>query len=434
MLICVWGLSGLFIRLNLRLVSLLTTGIVIITWVAIYRTTGRNLWSFTVIYLSVFILFHFGLIIVFLMPYDYQNQMMSFVQQWFDGPYLIQAIIASILGLIACAIGMIIGKRVSPQGGSNDHAYIKRLRFSKAGFCLMLIGAGGWFVLSIHYGAAGILIGAYGDYLTQVEGGVMAYCFALLGIGAVLLGAGESSDWQKLGFGVFIIFSIVAIPIGIRGQVLFPATSMMAVMAKRRNFITQKQTLVLAGAVLCLIALVGQLRVGGIKNFSRGTMTAKPLDAVAEMGGSIYPVVLVVRAHEEGNPYLYGTSYWAPAERLILKMIPDAKRLPADQDQRLSNVWVFKNYGPYGFSPIAEGYRNGGFIGVIIALLLIGFMIGLIEAWPNHSNLQLLSGIIFMPLFIQIRNAFTPVLTQLIVGLLVGLFVIKMGPIKVDKY
>ena len=66
-----------------------------------------------------------------------------------------------------------------------------------------------------------------------------------------------------------------------------------------------------------------------------------------EAGGS--EVVLF-----QGDPLLWGASYWGPIDRNLTYIVPGWTRLPAEDDPRLLNVVIQDRVGPVGFSPIAE--------------------------------------------------------------------------------
>jgi hypothetical protein len=71
-----------------------------------------------------------------------------------------------------------------------------------------------------------------------------------------------------------------------------------------------------------------------------------------------------------------------------------------------------------GVSPIAEGYHNFGTVGVVLVMLAIGLAIGRIEHLPRTPWGTALTGVVLLPLLVQVRNNFAPIPVQLALGLL----------------
>jgi hypothetical protein len=139
------------------------------------------------------------------------------------------------------------------------------------------------------------------------------------------------------------------------------------------------------------------------------------------MGSSIRPVVEVVSWVKSGEEHIYGQSYWAPIDRLMVYFVPNWTRPPVQDDDRLLNVLIQQRAGPIGFSPIAEAYWNFGKYGVAFIMFLTGVLLAWIDAWSPTQTNRLIAGFILFPLLIQVRNAFVFVPVNIIIGLLIFL-------------
>ncbi len=155
-----------------------------------------------------------------------------------------------------------------------------------------------------------------------------------------------------------------------------------------------------------------------------------PLNAVAEMGSSLRTVQEVVRWRNDGFKLLYGTSYWAPFERQLALFLP-IPRPPAKKDKRLLNIVVQEKAGPIGFSPVAEAYLNFGEKGIIFIAFILGISLAKFDAIPSSVRSDTLIGVALIPLFIMIRNSFTFIPVQTIMGIVISLIILQLAKVKV---
>ena len=152
-----------------------------------------------------------------------------------------------------------------------------------------------------------------------------------------------------------------------------------------------------------------------------------PLNAVAEMGSSLRAVQEVIKWRKSGDELLLGASYWAPFERQLALFIPGLHRMSALDDPRLLNVVVQERAGPIGFSPIAEAYYNFGEKGVLLVFFVIGMIMAHFDNQPVRLKYDLLLGVSLVPLFIMIRNSFTHVPVQIVIGMVIALAVLYVA-------
>ena len=123
------------------------------------------------------------------------------------------------------------------------------------------------------------------------------------------------AGWHRTGAIVaFVFFALVALPIGLRTEVMFPAVAAIVALARCGKSFSSVKAGAVAVALLLLIPLVREVRTTGVSALPQALVSPR-LDALVEMGESLRPVEQVVRWHAEGEPYQHGNSYWAPFER-----------------------------------------------------------------------------------------------------------------------
>jgi hypothetical protein len=135
-----------------------------------------------------------------------------------------------------------------------------------------------------------------------------------------------------------------------------------------------------------------------------------------ELGQSLRPTYETIRWIDDGDQFLEGASFWSPIERGFLRLFPIQEREVVDEDRQMT-VLVFQRVGPIGFSPVAEAYYNFGVVGVPAVMAIIGLIVsalGMAGATPVGRAAMLTT---LVPLLIFVRNSFTQVPGQIVIGL-----------------
>jgi len=398
----------------------------VVTLTMLIRVSPRRFWSASVMYLVVFCLFHFGLAAVFGLGLPISATTLANLSGWFYTPYTVEAIRFATIGLVSCAMGSLIAmlsvtrmpRRTTPLI-SSESAYFNRTCLI-IGFALILLSVSGWFLIVTRAGGAGILIGSYETFLSVVGESIpLTLTYYGIYLGTTLLAAARSSPLRRAGFAIFCTWALVVLPLGLRGEVLFPGITALVIMAKRRPPFSAKVALLLGLLVLGSISALREVRQVGIQNAAATGVTASPLDALTELGGSLRPLSEAIYWKATGDQYIYGASYWAPFDRALAKIVPGGgwKLLPAEQDPRvLSSLAQMRGDGPIAFSVVAEAYRNFGPIGVCLIMMLIGFLLGRMDIWPSTQVRQVLLGVLLVPFLFEIRNDFTAVPLEIAEG------------------
>jgi hypothetical protein len=317
------------------------------------------------LYLLVFGLFHGGLLFSVAVR-GYQSLVAPADQDWVFGHYLPEAVRLSIGGCVAYLAAVqwararlareLVGERpptVPPAQRTRVGAV--GLGAEVFGLCLMVYG------IQSAGGALTVLQSGYNSYLRAADNNTsVSYALVLIGIGAGLAVMGTPAQ-RRAGLLVFAVFALVAFPLGLRGEVLFPLAIVVAVEVRQGRRVPTVLAVPAVLVILVLIGLVRQTRAEGVTSLFRDGWFSSPMDSVAEMGHSLYPTVVVERWHDTGEPFAHGVTLVAVPIRLIERLTGWHGGPPAP-DYRLFNVEILNRVGPIGGSLIAEGYRNAGLL------------------------------------------------------------------------
>jgi hypothetical protein len=174
---------------------------------------------------------------------------------------------------------------------------------------------------------------------------------------------------------------------------------------------------------LFAIAMLREVRAVGLGSTDGLQAGGNAFDGLTELGGTLRSVSEVVLWSQLGEQQINGASYWAPVDRAACAVVPDGHCVPAYDDDRLMNVLVQQRVGAIGFSPIAEGFRNFGWSGVVVVMALIGILLGALDQLRPSMSSQAIVGVVLVELFINVRNAFVPVPSHIIGGLIFVLLI-----------
>ena len=401
--------------------------------VILYITLPKGMWSICFIFLSVLGVFHVGLILTNSVGGITDEDILYQISRWFYTSETENAVHVVNLAMIGFSLASIIySKKIATTDIEevDDTAYRKRL-FHIGGvmlvFFVML-----FFAITVATGA----ISSYGAYLkitstVPILGVVFSYVYLFIGIAFVFVCVSYRAGFGYLYFMFFGLWALFAFKMGLRGEVMFPSAVAGCMLGRKGAPIK--------GYILA-IGLVGFLIVTGIVKNARvsgdysGDLGINPLNAIAEMGSSLRAVQEVVKWRKHDNfQLLEGASYWAPFERQFALFIPQLEKINAFEDQRLLNIVVQKKAGPIGFSAIAEAYINFGEKGVIIVFFLFGALFAKLDSIRSNIRNDIVIGVSLLPVFVTVRNSFTHVPVQVVLGIVVALMLMYLGYKKPQK-
>ncbi|WP_246840499.1 O-antigen polysaccharide polymerase Wzy [Lacimicrobium sp. SS2-24] len=391
------------------------------------NTLPRGIWSISFIFFASLGVFHVGLILTSSLGAITDEDILYHIAYWFYRDETTLAIEMVNLALLSFALGALLTSKAylptyKARGGSfNQRVY-------HFGGVLLITSMLGFFALSTFTGVLSSY-GAYLNLLSQVPllGVVYAYLYFFIGLGLVMVSATYRRGFTLFYFALFGLWALVAFRLGLRGEVMFPLMVSGAMFGRRNLTLGLPLILLLLVLFLTVTTIVKNARVSGDYT---DIPTVNPLNGVAEMGASLRPVQEVIKWRAQGDSMLYGGSYWAPFERQIALLVPGMQRVPAASDPRMLNVVVADRAGPIGFSPVAEAYANFGKGGVVLIMMLLGAVMGKLDNVPPSTRKDIVIGAALLPVFIMIRNSFTHVPVQVILGITISLLVIFLASTK----
>jgi hypothetical protein len=206
------------------------------------------------------------------------------------------------------------------------------------------------------------------------------------------------------------------------GAVSFVA-AFLVVWTYTRGPLSRRLALPAALGLLLVMPTVGVLRQLPRNDVSADAIAdaaraASPLAALTEMGASLRPLLETVQLVPAANPYRHGGSYGAAALRVVPNLgLATDQREWADPTTLPPNHWItytvapwtWSAFGGLGFSAVAEPYLNFGVAGIVAYFLVLGIVLGRIDAalargLPRRG--LALVAVVFMPLLVTVRNDF----------------------------
>ncbi|MBA3700056.1 MAG: O-antigen polysaccharide polymerase Wzy [Planctomycetes bacterium] len=393
----------------------------------------RGIWSPSVIFFNVFAVFHFGLGLVYWSGGDLRDIV------WITDPAVPKAFMIVAWGGIALFFGMLLPDLTTsivthlrqrqgvgppvvttaalPSGEQTSLSDLTVL--PRVGLLMTVASIVAWFALVLPLVGGRIWGLSYGEFLLATDDAGLSWVYFFLSLGvamSVLSGARLATRWS---IGVFALWALVALPIGLRGEVMFPTAAALMITSHRLKRVGILAALMVGILVLSLSAMFREVRREGWGGVDWSWQTVNPAAAVQELGQSLRPTFETIRWIEGGDQFLNGGSYWAPVERGFLRLFPVQARAEGEEDRRLMNVLVMERVGPIGFSPVAESYYNWGVPGVVLVMTFMGWIIAYLAVDPPSFMRQALMASIYVPLLNHIRNSFAPVLAQTLVGVVV---------------
>ena len=399
--------------------------------ITVYRASSRGAWAPSTIYVSVLSIFHFGLSSVFALGLLSEPTTVH-VARWFFRTTTVEAIYLSGLGVLACAAGVQIAHlrttRNIPLVSFSKFDNQARLRrvMEMTGATIVVICVLGWYGVVLRSGGFGLLIAPYESYLRATAGSVSNLSFIWFGMGigmSFIAASAHRSSWTRVALIAFLAFLLFALPLGLRGEVMFPSLTFLVILFRFRRPPSARITLLGVVAVLFAISLLQQIRTVGLGTAPSSNVNGNALDGLTELGSTLRPVSEVILWRQLGEMPISGASYLAPFDRPTCHIFVHSTCVPALNDPRLLNVLTTQRAGPIGFSPVAEAYRNFGTRGVIFVLGLVGLLLGWFDRRPATPIAQAAVGVIFVELLINVRNGFVAAPSHILIGFLIILFV-----------
>ena len=414
--------------MQLQALCLFSVVVAAVSWFITITVSQRKSVSFPGAYIGVFIVFHFGLAFAYAVGHDIVAAYQEYRHfDWFFSHETKTALVLSSQATMAFAVGVCLSSVLRDFRKKHKKTDVKHESLSTSntnhdynmlGFLLTAVSVFTWFLIIVKYDGLVTIVSPYSEFLDTTKELPLKFTYFGIGLGLTLVSVGQGTVLRKWCFSIFGIWALISFPLGLRGEVLFPLVGAVVVASLKAPVIKLRWLAVFILVILSVISVAKVVRQSGLSGelTTISISSTNPLNALAELGGSLRPVTETVRWITQGESPIYGTSYWAPFERGFQRIVPLWDRIPSREDHRLLNMLVQYRVSPIGYSPVAEAYYNFKQLGPIIFFGLLGMMLGWIDQYKGSIANQLTGAVIIVPLLINIRNAFTQVPGQLVSG------------------
>jgi hypothetical protein len=391
------------------------------------RGPGRWL-SVAGVYFIVFAVFHLGIAPMLALGWDVPDFGQEHLTYWLDNLPIAPALYAVAVGTASYGGGVRVGSRFGTRSrlGARDEPSnpLAEERAAVVGLTATVIGVVGWLGFTLSTGGLGVFFGSYAEFRDVTETGPLPYLNLMIGLGAALWAVAPSHHWSRLARWFLGAFAVLAALIGLRSSIMFPAAAAVAVLVKSGRVRPNPWKWVLIFvAVLSAVSLIRSVRMTGVSGLDR--IDINPAHGLAELGYSLRPIAVAIDWQNSFDEPARGRTYLRPVERLLAKPLPIIDVPPATEDPYIMNVVVAERAGQIGFSPVAEGFVNFGIAGVAGYMALVGIILGFLDSRPNTISGLVLSVVVLVPLLIQTRNSFVPVILNLLIGFAVWVAVFR---------
>src|SRR5262249_13637229 len=187
-------------------------------------------WTATAVYAVVLWCFHFGLVVAMASGYVSAIDLPPDIYSWIFDPITGDAAVVALCGTLAFASGACLvhwrrghSRRRSPQpdAGAASHPY------GSVGSCLVYGALASWCAVVLLSGGPAGFFKSYEEFrqMTAEYGLAITIISPALACGIVMSVTGQKSWHRMMAIAAFVCFALVALPIGLRTDVMFPAVA-----------------------------------------------------------------------------------------------------------------------------------------------------------------------------------------------------------------
>jgi oligosaccharide repeat unit polymerase len=401
----------------------LTAGTLLLLSLAFSRyALGLKFTAGPMLYLVLVGLFHLGLVVPWALGIYNVAQI-----PWFRPHGMSQALTLIIYSILSFQFGLFLAFSTHKQARffkkeGLDESNLEDTKVFAAG-CLLFLAATIMFAAGLmQLDPAGYYRMTYSEiYTRQAEsaprffGSGMTISF----IGLYLAAAGASRRQFQMALLATGLWVSMLFYLGFRGPALIAGLIVYVVGLKKRVRFPRWLPWAAAAFLLVAVPVESIVREEPInqRSFIRSLSGINILDAPAEMGSSIRPLIETVDLIGPGQ-YRHGGTYLLGLKGILPNLSPRWR--PGMQEQSVDDLppsywitaavepWVYKNYGGLGFSAVAEPYMNFGTPGVVIFFLLLAFLLIQLERISVRSSYALAAWALLLgSLLYTTRNDFS---------------------------
>lgn len=424
LLVLLIGLEPVLGSLPLRQASLLALVAAAAALACVAFSTDRGLWSVPAILLVLIVIFHGGLL-AFAALGGTPSLPSPADERWFYSaatPRAAYLVAVAVLAFAAAATLATLGRyrtTYSRQGAVEES-------LGSTGACLLAVGVTAWFGLTAYSAGFVIFTAPYRSFLDATSGLPLTYVYLAIGLGLTLTALQPRAGGGRIALGLFLLFALVALPLGLRGEVLFPVAGGAAALAYQRRMPRPVPVLIIVTLLLAAFSVIKDVRQVGLRDIGSSQAGLSPAAGLGELGYTVRVLVESVRWHEFGSePYLRYTTYSAPLDRQFYSRVVGRSVTEAAADPRLLNVEVRRRVGNIGGSIIGEAHHNDGIRGIVVVMALIGGGLARVSSGRVSTTRLALVATLLVPVLNHVRNSFVPVPIGVLAGLMLVMLVIR---------
>ncbi len=371
-----------------------------------------------IIYPVVLWMFHFGLIVSISVWPALVEDVPAWARDWLETSEARTAALVSLLFMVCYALGLSLffPKLQPPQRGWLDVALRREL--INGGWIVILLGAA-TFVWGVAKYGWEVFFAGYGVFF-EVHN-PFSYAVVLVVFGLILQLAGNRPTGNVLVTGLvsWVPIALPTFAAGARTAALFGGAVFLAALRKRGWRCRTWGILALAVLLLAMTSIVRVARNEGPQAFldpAELWESTSPVFGLMELGASLRPVeAVIVDIKVLGRDYFWGETYIYPFLRQVQRIRGTGVE-DEFTDPRFVASFLNRDYGPWGFSTVAEAYYNGGPIAVALFAFAWGICLAYLERRSSSPYGLALLAAVLIPMMINIRNSFIHVPAWIFLG------------------
>lgn len=377
----------------------------------VYHANDEDPWSAAFVLLLVIIVFHVGALSFAAFGLDpaFPTGMDA---SWYFSGWTVSAAGAVTLSLAAYAVGCVLFSvaRAPSQARELEGGQSRRRRdaLATAGLAALSLSVLAWFAIAVTTGGFALLGASYQSFLSTTDATYLFATYLLMASGVSLAALASTPKFFRWALIVFGAFALVALPLGLRGEVLFPLTAAALVRSRFVRLPSLTAMLVVGLVALSLASLFKEVRQEGLAEFSPSSVAVSPAAGLAELGSTVR-VVSVVSAWHGPEPLANGRTYAAPFTRPFRSYVLGQPDIQARSDPDLLNVVIARREGNIGGSIIGEAMHNFGTWGGAAVLGLLGASATLLRRKLDLVRQAVLLALLAAPILNHVRNGFVAV-------------------------
>lgn len=360
-----------------------------------------------VIYLAVFSVFHAAIAVVHVFRLPFPDRRAKQLLIWFDASSYVTVQALVCLAILALIVGASVAalprqSRLSLFGQSSE---LDRKALGVAGGLFLLAGVAAWITIVVGTMGARGFFRNYDEYIRATRSTPVGWSQVLVGLGLAFTAAGTPSLLRRMGLLAFAVFVLLGLPLGLRGEILFPLAASAGVMARTAHRRMRLRHIALGlVVVLPLMTLVGFTRNARVRGVAPGVgALLSPTDALVEMGTTVRVPVEGIRLYKGSHQFESGQVL-----RDSARFFANNVGLAGSPENRIGPTInaVARGTSGIGSSPVAEFYLSGG-RGLLAAyFLLLGIALMTLERLRENPWHDAVLGVFLVPLMVSVRNEF----------------------------